>query len=63
LQKIALVDQTGNSELVLRDVFTVFVAKLNESAIIFLVRIDATQWTNNYTIEGSIEDFRMGDGS
>lgn len=63
LQKIALIDQTGNTELVLGDVFAVFVAKLDESTVVFLIRIDTTQGTNNYTIEGSIKDFGMGNGT
>lgn len=63
LQQVTFVSQACDAELVLRNVFSSLIAELNKSTVFLLVWIDATQRTNDNTVESSVKDFRMNDCS
>lgn len=47
----------------LRNVVAVLILQLDQSAVLLLVRIDATQRPNNDAVECALEDFRVDDGA
>lgn len=47
----------------LRHVVAVLILQLDQSAVLLLVRIDATQRPNNDAVECALEDFRVDDGA
>lgn len=62
LQQISFINQTSDSKFMLGcQQITIFIFHLNQTTIHGLIRIDATQWANNYSIVNAIQNFWMID--